>query len=205
MFLVARLAAYDAAAVLRMIDRALAAHNTGRVILDMKSGEDQGGDAWLRDTALRLPEGRSVLDEGKDVLYGLKDVIGFASWGSNDPRRKRRKTGFEWLPGAVATEYVSMNVRTLMRPPAEWQLGAWKDRATWFAGAPQSMSADYLDEGATAVTGHVGEPYLAQCARPDYLFPAYLKGRTLAESYYLSIRSLSWQNVLLGDPLCRLR
>jgi len=40
--------------------------------------------------------------------------------------------------------------------------------------------------------------------RPDILFPAYLKGRNLAESYYLSIPGLSWQNVVLGDPLCKL-
>ena len=39
-------------------------------------------------------------------------------------------------------------------------------------------------------------------ARPDFLLPAYFKGRNLAESYYLSIHSLSWQNVVLGDPLC---
>ena len=40
--------------------------------------------------------------------------------------------------------------------------------------------------------------------RPDLLLPAYYSGRNLAESYYLAMRSLSWQNIVLGDPLCSL-
>ncbi len=63
------------------------------------------------------------------------------------------------------------------------------------------MSADYIHQGATAATGNTYEPYLGGCARPDYLLPAYLDGRTLGESYYLSVPMLSWQGVLLGDPL----
>jgi hypothetical protein len=39
---------------------------------------------------------------------------------------------------------------------------------------------------------------------PQYLFPAYFSGRNLAESYYLSIPGLSWQNIVVGDPLCKI-
>jgi uncharacterized protein (TIGR03790 family) len=56
----------------------------------------------------------------------------------------------------------------------------------------------------TGASGHVAEPYLAFTQRPDRLFPAYYGGRNLAESYYLSIPALSWQNVVIGDPLCSL-
>jgi uncharacterized protein (TIGR03790 family) len=205
MYLVARLAAYDVHTVLRMIDRSLAAKNTGKVYLDAKSDEAGSGDGWLRDAAVRLPDGRAVYDDTSRVLYGQKDVIGYGSWGSNDSGRKRRTLGFEWLPGAIVNEYVSTNGRTFERPPANWKLGSWKDRDSWFAGAPQSLSADYLDEGATGASGHVAEPFLVNCPRPDLLFPAYLAGRTLAESYYVAMRSLSWQNIVLGDPLCRLQ
>ena len=51
---------------------------------------------------------------------------------------------------------------------------------------------------------NVYEPYLQACARPEYLFPAYFQGRTLADSYYLSLPFLSWQGIVLGDPLCSL-
>ncbi len=75
----------------------------------------------------------------------------------------------------------------------------------FFAGSPQSLTADYIHEGATGASGHVVEPYLHACPRPQILLPAYLGGRNLAESFYLSIPLLSWMNIVVGDPLCRLR
>ena len=204
-YLVCRLAAYDFDEVKGMIERALAARNRGRVVIDMKSPTDQTGDDWLLDTALLLPKERVVLDRTADVLYGQRGVIGYAAWGSNDPNRKRRFVGFEWLPGAIVTEFVSTNGRTFARPPDSWNITSWKDSAHWFAGSPQTLSADYIHEGATGASGHVAEPYLRLTPRPDFLFPAYLSGRTLAESYYLAIPALSWQNIVIGDPLCRLK
>ena len=34
------------------------------------------------------------------------------------------------------------------------------------------------------------------------LFPAYLAGFNLIESFYLAIPHLSWQTIVVGDPLC---
>jgi hypothetical protein len=47
----------------------------------------------------------------------------------------------------------------------------------------------------------VYEPYLETCVRPQYLFPAYVRGLNLAESFYSAIPLLSWQTVVVGDPL----
>jgi len=76
---------------------------------------------------------------------------------------------------------------------------------TWYAGAPQTLTADYIHEGASAVSGQVDEPYLTYCPRPDFVLPAYYSGRTLAESFYMGIPGLSWMNVVIGDPLMRLK
>ena len=57
----------------------------------------------------------------------------------------------------------------------------------------------------TGVSGQVGEPFLTLCPRPNYVLPAYANGRNLAESFYLGIMGLSWQNIVIGDPLCKLR
>ncbi len=205
MYLVCRLAAYDFEEVKAMIDRALAARNRGRVVIDLNSDTDEPGNDWLRNAALLLPKERVVFDQTTEVLYGLRNVIGYAAWGSNDANRKRRFVGFQWLPGAIVTEFVSSDGRTFARPPDNWNITTWKDRAHWFADSPQSLSADYIHEGATGASGHVAEPYLSHSPRPDFLFPAYLSGRTLAESYYLAIPALSWQNIVIGDPLCRLK
>ena len=64
------------------------------------------------------------------------------------------------------------------------------------------MIGDLIREGATGVAGQVSEPYLESAVRPDVLFPAYLGGFNLIESFYLAIPHLSWQTIVVGDPLC---
>lgn len=203
-YLVTRLAAFDFNGVKALIDRALLAKNTGKFVLD---GNDSSGDGneWLKDAAIRLPTARTVFDETSQVITGVRDVIGYAAWGSNDGNHRRRTMGFKWLPGAIMTEYVSSDGRTFARPPAGWTTNKkWDKPGEWFLGSPQSLTADYLEEGATGASGHVWEPYLAFTPRPELLLPAYYSGRNLAESYYLAIPGLSWQNIIIGDPLCSL-
>jgi uncharacterized protein (TIGR03790 family) len=206
MYMVTRLAGYDFADVKKMIDRSLVAADRGIVVLDLKSSSDETGNDWLRTAAIRLPEGRVLLEESQKVVYGAKNVIGYASWGSNDHNRDKRWLGFEWLPGAIATEYVSTNGRTFKMPPESWTFGNWepKNRPKFWDESPQSLTADLIHEGATGASGHVYEPYLGRTPRPDFLFPAYLGGRNLAESYYIAMPALSWMNIVVGDPLCRL-
>jgi uncharacterized protein (TIGR03790 family) len=204
-YLVTRLAAYDFDGVKAIIDRSLAAANRGKFILDMSDSNDAPGNDWLRDAAIQLPKDRVVLEDTTQPIWDQTDVIGYASWGSNDAEHHRRFPGFHWLPGAIVTEYVSSDGRTFDKPPGSWKPSRdWNTRAGLFAGSPQSLLADYLLEGATGGSGHVYEPYLIMTPRPDLLFTAYYSGRNLAESFYLAIRSLSWQNIVVGDPLCSL-
>ena len=207
-YLVTRLAAYDFDGVKAIVDRALTAtregSNRGKFVIDMKSSFNATGNDWLRDAALLLPKERVVLDESSTVLYGQTDVIGYASWGSNDSNRHRRFLGFKWLPGAIATEFVSSDGRTFRKPPDDWNISDWGSPKLWFAGSPQTMTADFLLEGATGASGHVAEPYLTMTPRPQFVLPAYYQGRNLAESFYLGIPALSWQNIVIGDPLCSL-
>ncbi len=205
MYLVTRLAGYDFDDVRGIVDRSLAARNRGKFVFDLKSGDDAPGNNWLRAAALALPPERVVMDASAKVLTGEKDVIGYAAWGSNDPNRHERDLGFAWLPGALVSEYVSTDGRTFASPPAGWNIGAWSDPARWFDGSPQTLTADYIHQGATGCAGHVYEPLLEFTPHPDQLFPAYFHGRNLAESYYVAIPGLSWQNIVVGDPLCRLR
>lgn len=204
MYLVTRLTAYTVEDVKAMLDRSLQARNRGVVVLDSKGGEMDEGEAWLQGARKRLPPGRVVFDGTPRVIENVGEVIGYASWGSNDPHRTQRTAGLRWLPGGIATEYVSTDARTFREPPAAWQITTWNNRAGYFAGSPQSLAGDLLREGATGVSGNVYEPYLPFTTHPDLLFPAYLSGWTLAESYWRAIPLLSWMNVVAGDPLCRL-
>ena len=204
LYLVTRLAAYDVADVKAMIDRSLAAHNRGKFVIDLSENSDGDGNNWLRNAGILLPADRVIVDESTRALYNQKNVIGYASWGSNDSHRTQRWLHNEWLPGAIATEFVSTGARTLKRPPDVWNYTSWKDTAHFWAGTPQGLTADFLHEGATGAAGNAYEPYLTGCARPDYVLPAYFQGRNLAESFYLGLPFVSWQGIVFGDPLCSL-
>lgn len=204
-YLVTRLDGYSVADVRRMVDDALVARNTGKVVIDLRANDTTEGNRWLRTAALLVPKGRVVMDDSPKVLANLNNVIAYASWGSNDPARKSRTLQMRWLPGSIATEFVSTDARTFRPPPETWEIAPWGETDKWFAGSPQSLTADYIHEGASGASGQVDEPFLSFCPRPDYVLPAYLSGRTLAESFYMGIPALSWMNVVIGDPLMRLR
>jgi len=203
-YLVTRLAGYDFDDVKGIIDRSLQAANRGKFVIDLNENDDGPGNDWLRAAAKALPADRVMLDTSNKVIYDQRDVIGYAAWGSNDKHRNRRLLGFQWLPGAIATEFVSTDGRTFERPPDSWSITTWKDTQHFFAGSPQALTADYIHEGVTGCSGHIDEPYLAANPRPELLLPAYYSGRNLAESYYVSIPTLSWQTIVVGDPLCRI-
>ena len=159
----------------------------------------------LRTAALLLPQNRVVMDETPKILADIKGVIGYASWGSNDRDRKHRLLHMEWLPGAIATEFVSTDARTFRPPPKDWEISVWGNKPGYYADSPQTLTADYIHEGATGASGQVEEPYLTYCPRPDFILPAYNSGRNLAESFYMGIPGLSWMNVVIGDPLAVLQ
>ena len=205
MYMVTRLAAYDFAGVRDMIDRGMQATNRGKFVIDLRVGYDEVGDKWLEEAAAKLPKDRVVLDHTNDPIYDQVDVIAYASWGSNDRNHNRRFPNFRWLPGGIATEYVSTDGRTFQRPPEDWVPSwNWTDKNLWFDGSPQALTADFILEGATGASGHTEEPYLQLNPHPNVLLPAYYSGRNLAESFYLAIPALSWQNIVVGDPLCSL-
>ncbi len=213
--LVTRLAGFTEEEAGELIARAEAAGSTagkaasaapessGLFLFDQRAGEEESGQRWLRQAGERVSALRAHarLDTTPDFVFLASDLMGYASWGSND-HRYRRDFAFTWRPGAIATEYVSSSARTLREPPRDWRPGRDADRDAHFGGSPQSLALDLVRSGATGVAGHVYEPYLDGCPRPDILFPAYLSGRTLGESYYLAIPSLSWMNMVIGDPLC---
>jgi uncharacterized protein (TIGR03790 family) len=204
--LVTRLDGYTAADAMALVDRAAAADGArGLVILDMKAALDDRGNAWLKTAADRLGAmglgERVTLETTSQVVRDQADVLGYYSWGSNDPAIKDRNLGLKFLPGAVAGQFVSTDGRSFREPPADWKTGTWEQRETYFAGAPQSLAGDLIRQGVTGVSAHVAEPYLDATIRPDILFPAYLSGFTLGEAFYLAMPSLSWQTVIAGDPL----
>jgi uncharacterized protein (TIGR03790 family) len=204
-YLVTRLTGYTVNDARALIDRSLKARDGGIVAIDQRGTSLDEGEFWLLQAANRLPAERVRLESTTAVLTGLRNVIGYASWGSNDRNRKQRDVQYQWLPGGIATQFVSTDGRTFREPPPQWNLTTWLDTPNHWAGSPQSLTGDLIRQGATGASGHVYEPFLQFAPRPQILLPAYIvEGWTLAESYWASIPAVSWMNIVVGDPLCRL-
>jgi uncharacterized protein (TIGR03790 family) len=206
-YLVTRLDGFTVDDVIALIDRGSAPAATGEIVLDQQDKPvNRMADGWLEEAASRLTtagHGDHVLIErtAKGVR-DVKPVLGYYSWGSNDPGNRTRRFNLGFVPGAIAGMFLSSDARTFKEPPDGWVPTDGTVRSTWFAGTSQSLTGDLIREGVTGVSGHVDEPYMENTVRPEVLFPAYLSGLNLAEAFYLAMPSLSWQNVVIGDPLC---
>ena len=207
-FLVTRLDGFTVEDVLGLIDRAQSPSSEGLIVLDQRGGLSEGtGDEWLAEASRRLQDlghgTRVVLEESTRPAPPTDRVLGYYSWGSNDSNNRRRQFGMKFVPGALAATFVSSDARTFEPPPADWvPSGDWSKGRGLFAGSPQTLIGDLIREGVTGAAGHVAEPYLQSTIRPEILFPAYLAGFNLAEAFYLAMPKLSWQTVVIGDPLC---
>lgn len=208
-YLVTRLDAFTIAEALALVNRALNPAPQGQIVLDQRVDAKAGvGDGWLAEAARRITESgqgaRVTLDESSWPIRNVEGVLGYYSWGSNDNWNQVRDIKIGFAPGALAAMLVGADGRTFELPPENWMPSAdWNNRGKHFAGTPQSLIADLIRQGATGVAGNVAEPLMASTLRPQILFPAYLAGFNLVESFYLALPHLSWHSVIVGDPLCR--
>jgi uncharacterized protein (TIGR03790 family) len=205
-YLVTRLDGYTLQDALNVIDRASAATADGRFVLGQRASTvDPIPNRWLGATAAQLNSlglgDRVVLDESAKVATDQSQVLGYYSWGSNDGGIRTRALDFEFRPGALAGMFVSTDGRTFKEPPATWRPGG-DGRREAFAGTSDSLIGDLIRAGVTGVSGNVDEPYFDGAIRPDILFPAYASGHNLGEAFYAATPYLSWQTLIVGDPLC---
>lgn len=207
-YLVCRLDAFTVEEALALVDRGMTPTTDGRIVLDQRAAlRERTGEDWLTEAASRL----TMMGHGQRVLLettpkparDVPQVLGYYGWGSVDPQNRVRELKMGFVPGSIAATFASSDARTFQEPPKEWiPTGAAGNQSTWYAGAPHSLVGDLIREGATGVAGHVREPYLQSVVRPQILFSAYLAGFNLAEAFYLALPHLSWQGVVIGDPLC---
>ena len=201
-YLVTRLDGFTVDDVVALVDHARAPVGNGIVVLDeRKSLVKSAADQWMDDAAARLPSARVILDRTPRQATPDQPVIGYYSWGSNDPGLTSRRSGLSFAAGAVGAAFVSTDGRTFDEPPADWTFSG-PNGGPGFKGSFQSLAGDLIRDGITGTAANVAEPYLDATARPQVLFPAYLAGFNLAESFYLALPYLSWQTVVVGDPLC---
>ena len=204
-FLVTRLDGFTVDQALALIDRAQAPAREGRIVLDQRGGGAAPGDQWMAAAAKRLSEAvsdaRVRLESTTQPARG-PGVLGYYSWGASDPANQVRSIGMGFAPGAIAANLASFDARTFRQPPDAWRPTASPDASSWFEGSADALIGDLIRDGVTGVSGQVGEAYAFGAIRPEILFPAYVAGFNLAEAFYLATPALSWQTIVIGDPLC---
>ena len=204
-YLVTRIDAYTVEQAIALVNRAQAPARDGRIVLDQRGSGP--GDLWMTEAASRLSAqghaARVLLESTAKPARGEKPVLGYYSWGAADPENQVRDAGMGFAPGSIAASVASFDARTFRQPPDTWRPTASADKAAWFEGSADSLIGDLIRDGVTGVAGQVDEAFAFGAVRPEILFPAYLAGFNLVEAFYLATPALSWQTVVVGDPLCR--
>jgi uncharacterized protein (TIGR03790 family) len=206
-YLVTRLDGFTVDDALALIDRAARAKADGKIVLDQRAAltGSRSGDEWIERASQRLTEAghgeRVVLETSPKPARDIEGVLGYYGWGGADPENRVRRVAMGFGPGSIAANLTSFDARTFREPPESWTPSASTNKADWWEGSSDSLIGDLIREGATGVSGQVGEAFVLGAVRPEILFPAYLSGYNLAESYYMATAALSWQLVVLGDPL----
>ena len=213
-YLVTRLDGYTQADAMALVTRALAAERqapAGSILLDVQPEfglgdpatqpaalplKDIGAEsAWSEYNADMAHAASLVKARGIQVELDLDPrfvgqrtgLAGYFSWGSNDAHYSASAyRSLTFAPGALCDTAVSTSARTFL--PTH---------------GGQSQIADLIAQGVTGVKGYVEEPLLQACASPTIVLERYTAGATLAESFYAGSHFLGWEDVVIGDPICR--
>lgn len=196
--LVSRLDGPSPATVRRLIDDTLWAEKNGlqgRAYFDARwpkpDTEKLEGyalyDASLHGAAaaVRASERMEVRVDQQEALFQVGDcpkAALYCGWYS----LARYVAAFEWVRGAIGFHVASAECTTLKEKGSQ----VWCKRM--------------LEEGVAATIGPVYEPYVQAFPLPELFFRVLTEGHlSLGESYLISLPFLSWQMVLIGDPLYR--
>jgi uncharacterized protein (TIGR03790 family) len=126
------------------------------------------------------------LDLTETFIGHRSGLLGYFSWGSNDARYSRDAyQSLSFAAGSLSDTAVSTSARTFL--PTH---------------GGQSLLPDLIAHGLTCGKGYVDEPLLQAIASPTIAWDRYTSGYTMAESLYAASHFVSWEDVVVGDPLC---
>lgn len=193
--LVCRLDAPNAETVRRMIVDAIEIEKNGlwgRAYVDGAHNTGPGlgvGDKWLAEIPPQLRKaGVPVIYEDSPAIfpngYPMTDCALYFGWYTETISGPFTQFDFQFARGAVAVHIHSFSASTLRDEHANW-------------------AGPLVTKGAAATIGNVYEPYLQLTSHLNILSDRLLHGFTFAESAYMSVQSLSWMSVMVGDPLYR--
>lgn len=189
---VARLDGPTYPAARNLVDSAMTAERQGligRAIVDL-GGPYKKGDEWFEATAARLTVAgwTPQVDRARATLAATAPADAVAlyfGWYAGSINGPFALPGYQFAPGAVALHLHSFSATSLR----SMNSGGW--------------CGPLVARGVAATFGNVYEPYLEFTHEPQLIVQALMAGATLGEAAYFAMPVLSWQSLVLGDPLYR--
>ena len=179
-----------------LVDKAIQAEMNGlwgRAYFDLRGLTNGGyklGDDWIRgasDAARRLGFETIVDDKGETFAeaFPLSQIAFYAGWYDGQYSGPFTRPVVEFMPGAFAYHLHSFSAGVLRAPDKHWV-------------------GPLLAKGATATIGYVQEPYLEGTMNVALFFANFtVFGLSLGEAACAAQQLLSWQTIVVGDPLYR--
>jgi uncharacterized protein (TIGR03790 family) len=188
---VSRLDAPSLAAAKALVDNAIETEETGlngRAYVDL-GGPYPEGDGWFGtvEKIITLTGYDMEVDRGPGTFSSEQRFDSpalYFGWYTGEINGPFTVQGFSFPKGAIAFHLHSWSAGTLREPQRSW-------------------CGPLIERGAAATLGNVSEPYLGFTHRPDAFLKALFEGRTLVEAAYYAMPVLSWQSIVIGDPLYR--
>lgn len=185
---VARLDGPTHESALRLVDSAQAGELAarGRAYVDAGGPHRQGND-WMDSVRARLEdEGYEVGHESTSALFNegqrFDAPLLYFGWHSYHVQGPFARTDLTFPAGALAFHIHSFSAQSLRTDNRHWV-------------------GPLVKQGVTATIGNVSEPYLHLTHHLPVLLEQLLDGKCLADAAYASLPALSWQAILVGDPL----
>ena len=173
----------------KMIEDALFAEENGLsgvAYIDLSQKYPKGDDWLLKIKKECQKDFPTIIDTAREIFpqeYPMSEIAFYYGWYTKNINGSFLRKDALFSRGAIGIHIHSFSASNIH--------------------STQGWAGGLLERGASATLGNVYEPFLNSTSHLDIFHSHLRKGKTLIEAAYLSIPTLSWQQIVLGDPLYR--
>ncbi len=180
--------------IYRMINEPIEVEKNGLwgwVVVDQGGPFAEGDKLFTRVAELAREQCQPLFYETSratlaDSFPLMQQVVAYFGWytrSANGPFSSTAPPDFRFARGAIACHLHSFNATNLY------------DGKTWVSAL--------LKRGACVTAGNVAEPYLGACLDYGIFYENLLNGSQVGVAALRATPTVSWQGIILGDPLYR--